>query len=192
MAAPLASRATMQTARKAPSQRAAEKFGVCVVALLGFVVQATTFVARLASIRILPATQSAEDLIRGSLGAGAAAGAPRLTMSLRQLAPLPAPRCASPSPGAAATRSAKLGVRERQQERPISQCSMRQLAPLPAPRCASPSPGRPSLWLLPLAKQKKVTSCRSANGINPHPLKYPNHAKTASITNTVIKLRITA
>ncbi len=28
---------------------------------------ATTFVARLASIRILPATQSAEDLIRGSL-----------------------------------------------------------------------------------------------------------------------------
>ena len=108
MAAPLASRATMQTARKAPSQRAAEKFGVCVVALLGFVVQATTFVARLASIRILPATQSAEDLIRGSLGAGAAAGAPRLTMSLRQLAPLPAPRCASPSPGAAATRSAKL------------------------------------------------------------------------------------
>ncbi len=36
-------------------------------ALLSFVVHATTFVARLASIRILPATQSAEDLIRGSL-----------------------------------------------------------------------------------------------------------------------------
>jgi hypothetical protein len=30
---------------------------------------ATTFVARLASLRILPATQSAEDLIRGSLTA---------------------------------------------------------------------------------------------------------------------------
>ncbi len=43
------------------------KCSVCVVALLGFVVLATTFVARLASIRILPATQSAEDLIRGSL-----------------------------------------------------------------------------------------------------------------------------
>jgi uncharacterized membrane protein len=38
-----------------------------VVALLGFVVLATTFVARLASIRILPATQYTEDLIRGSL-----------------------------------------------------------------------------------------------------------------------------
>src|SRR5712691_11554206 len=38
-------------------------------ALLGVVVLATTFVAHLASIRILPATQSAEDLIRGSLTA---------------------------------------------------------------------------------------------------------------------------
>ena len=47
--------------------RVAAKFGVCVVALLGFVVPATTFVARLASIRILPATQFAEELIRGSL-----------------------------------------------------------------------------------------------------------------------------
>ena len=46
--------------------RVAVKCGVCVVALLGFVVPATTFVARLASIRILPATQFAEDLIRGS------------------------------------------------------------------------------------------------------------------------------
>src|SRR5712691_7245633 len=45
----------------------AAKCGVCIVALLGFVVLATTFVARLASIRILPATQFAEDLIRGSL-----------------------------------------------------------------------------------------------------------------------------
>jgi hypothetical protein len=64
---PLASRATMQTARKAPSLRVAAKCGVCIVALLGFVVLATTFVARLASIRILPATQFAEDLIRGSI-----------------------------------------------------------------------------------------------------------------------------
>ncbi len=47
------------------SLRVAAKCGVCVVALLGFVVQASTFVARLASIHILPATQSAEDLIRG-------------------------------------------------------------------------------------------------------------------------------
>ena len=45
----------------------AAKCGVCIVALLGFVVLATTFVARLASIRILPATQYTEDLIRGSL-----------------------------------------------------------------------------------------------------------------------------
>ncbi len=43
---------------------------------------------------------------------------------------------------AAATRSAKLGVRERQHERPVLRCSLRQLAPFPAPRCASPSPGR--------------------------------------------------
>ena len=44
-----------------------QKCGVCVVALLGFVVQATTFVARLASIRILHATRFTKDLIRGSL-----------------------------------------------------------------------------------------------------------------------------
>ncbi len=55
------------TVSRQPSLRVAAKCGVCVVALLGFVVRATTFVARLASIRILPATQSAEDLIRGSL-----------------------------------------------------------------------------------------------------------------------------
>ena len=55
------------TVSRQPSFRVAVKCGVCVVALLGFVVQATTFVARLASIRILPATQSVEDLIRGSL-----------------------------------------------------------------------------------------------------------------------------
>ena len=64
---PLASRATKQTARKALSLRVAAKCSVCIVALLGFVVLATTFVARLAFIRILPATQSAKGLIRGSL-----------------------------------------------------------------------------------------------------------------------------
>jgi hypothetical protein len=64
---PFTSRATNQTARKAPSLRVAAKCGVCFVALLGFVGSTTTFVARLASIRILPATQSAEDLIRGSI-----------------------------------------------------------------------------------------------------------------------------
>jgi hypothetical protein len=52
---------------KPSSLRVAVTCGVCVVALLGIVVPATTFVARLASIRILPATQPAEDLIRGSL-----------------------------------------------------------------------------------------------------------------------------
>ena len=59
MAAPLASLATKQTARKAPSLWVAAKCGACFVALLGIVAQATTFVARLAVIRILPATQSA-------------------------------------------------------------------------------------------------------------------------------------
>jgi len=63
---PFTSRATKQIARKAPSLRVAVKCGVCIVALLGFVVLATTFVARLAFIRILPATQSAADLIRDS------------------------------------------------------------------------------------------------------------------------------
>src|SRR6266436_5730013 len=43
-------------------------FLICKLRLLGIVVQATTFVARLAFIRILPATQSAWDLFRGSLG----------------------------------------------------------------------------------------------------------------------------
>jgi hypothetical protein len=65
--APLASLATKQIARKAPSLRVSAKCGACFVALLGIVAQATTFVARLASIRILPATQSARDLFRGSL-----------------------------------------------------------------------------------------------------------------------------
>src|SRR5712691_7128175 len=55
------------TVSRQPSLRVAEKCGVCGVALLGVVVLATIFVARLASIRILPATQSAEDSIRGSL-----------------------------------------------------------------------------------------------------------------------------
>src|SRR2546425_4266188 len=65
--APLASLATKQTAGKAPSLRVAAKCGACFVALLGIVTQATTFVARLAFIRILPATQSAWDSFRGSL-----------------------------------------------------------------------------------------------------------------------------
>ena len=52
---------------KPSSLRVAAKCGVCVVALLGVVVLATAFVARLASIRILLATQSVEDLIRGPL-----------------------------------------------------------------------------------------------------------------------------
>jgi len=90
MVAPFASRATKQTARKAASLRVAAKCGVCVVALLGFVVEATTFVARLAAIRILPATQSAEDLIRGSLSAGAASmSAPFNAVSCGSLRPFP-------------------------------------------------------------------------------------------------------
>src|SRR5437867_12990404 len=47
--------------------RVAAKCGARFIALLGIVAQATTFVARLAFIRILPATQSAWDLFRGSL-----------------------------------------------------------------------------------------------------------------------------
>src|SRR5713101_7540677 len=63
------------TVSRQPSLRVAAKYGVCVVALLGFVARTTTFVTRLASIRILPATQFAEDLIRGSLSrAGTATG----------------------------------------------------------------------------------------------------------------------
>ena len=53
--------------RKAQSLRVAAKCGVCVVAFLGFVGSTTTFVARLASNRILPATQSVGDLIRSSM-----------------------------------------------------------------------------------------------------------------------------
>src|SRR2546429_3970762 len=44
----------------------AAKCGGCFGAFLGVVAQATTFVARLAFIRILPATQSAWDLFKGS------------------------------------------------------------------------------------------------------------------------------
>ena len=55
------------TVSRQPSLRVAAKCGVCVVTLLGFVVLATTFVVRLASIRILTATHTAEDLIRRSL-----------------------------------------------------------------------------------------------------------------------------
>ena len=52
---------------ESPALRVAAKYGVCIVALLGFVVLATTFVARLTAIRILPATWFTKDLIRGSL-----------------------------------------------------------------------------------------------------------------------------
>src|SRR5206468_8050088 len=57
--------------------RVAAKCGACFVALLGIVAQATTFVARLAFIRILPATQSAWDSFRGSIGSDKADGAIR-------------------------------------------------------------------------------------------------------------------
>src|SRR6266536_3617648 len=69
--------ATKQTARKAPSLWVAAKCGACFVALLGIIVQATTFVARLAFIRILPATQSAWDLFRGSLANNGREGVPK-------------------------------------------------------------------------------------------------------------------
>jgi hypothetical protein len=60
-------RSPAQLANEPRPIRVAAKCGACVVALLGIVGQATTFVARLAFIRILPATQSAWDLFRGSL-----------------------------------------------------------------------------------------------------------------------------
>jgi hypothetical protein len=47
--------------------RVAAKSGAHFVALLGIVVQATTFVARLVIIPILTATRSARDLFSGSL-----------------------------------------------------------------------------------------------------------------------------
>ena len=67
MAIPFATSLTPQTACKAPSRRVAAKSGACCVALLGLVGQATTCVARLAIIPILPATRSTEDLFSGSL-----------------------------------------------------------------------------------------------------------------------------
>ncbi|MGH8744334.1 MAG: hypothetical protein ACREUY_08660, partial [Burkholderiales bacterium] len=66
LAAAPAPQASLTVSRQ-PSLRVAAKCGVYVVALLGFVGSTTTFVARLASIRILPATQSVGDLIRGSM-----------------------------------------------------------------------------------------------------------------------------
>jgi hypothetical protein len=59
-----------------------------------------------------------------------------------------------PKRGAAATRSAKLGVRE-QPHKLRSIIANAALLPLPAPRCASPSPGRPSFWLLFLGETRK-------------------------------------
>ncbi len=67
MAIPFATSLTPQTACKASSRRVAAKSGACCVALLGFVDRTTTFVARLAIIRILLATRSTEDLFSGSL-----------------------------------------------------------------------------------------------------------------------------
>ena len=66
-AAAPAPQASLTVSRQPLSLRVAAKCGVCIVALLGFVDLATTFVAHLASIRILLATHSVEDLIRGSL-----------------------------------------------------------------------------------------------------------------------------
>jgi hypothetical protein len=48
--------------------RVAAKLRARIVALLGIVVPATTFVARLAIIAILPATRLMEDLFSVSLG----------------------------------------------------------------------------------------------------------------------------
>ncbi len=67
MAIPFATSLTPQTARKAPSHRVTVKSDACCVAFLGFVGQATTCVARLAIIHILPATRSTENLFSGSL-----------------------------------------------------------------------------------------------------------------------------
>jgi hypothetical protein len=50
---------------------------------------------------------------------------------------------ANPDGAAAATRSAKLGVRERQHERPVLRCFLQQLAPLPAPRSRESESGTP-------------------------------------------------
>jgi hypothetical protein len=58
---------TKQIARKVPSRPGCSKIGAHFVALLGIVVLATTFVARLVIIPILAATHSAEDFFSGSL-----------------------------------------------------------------------------------------------------------------------------
>jgi len=72
--APLASRATKQIARKAPSLRVAAKCGVCFVALLGIVGQATTFVARLAFIRIFASNAIRVGLVQRFLRPAADGG----------------------------------------------------------------------------------------------------------------------
>jgi len=65
---PLATSTTRQAARKTSAREGvAAKSRARDVALLGIVVRATTFVARLAIIAILPAMRFMEDLIRGSL-----------------------------------------------------------------------------------------------------------------------------
>src|SRR4030095_5336596 len=63
--------------KQAAFLRVAAKCGACFVVLLGIVAQATTFVARLAFIRILLATQSAWHLFRGSLANSGREGAPQ-------------------------------------------------------------------------------------------------------------------
>ena len=67
MAAPFARSLTPQTARKASALWVATKTGARGVALLGIVVSATTFVARLAIILFLSATWLMVDSIGGSL-----------------------------------------------------------------------------------------------------------------------------
>ena len=64
---PFATSTTRQAARKTSARGVAAKSRARDVALLGIVVRATTFVARLAIIAILLAMRFMEDLIRGSL-----------------------------------------------------------------------------------------------------------------------------
>src|SRR5438093_9980586 len=71
---PLQAERQSRSPGKPRPMRVAAKCGACFVALLGIVAQATTFVASLALIRILPATQPAWDLFRGSLGCRAVSG----------------------------------------------------------------------------------------------------------------------
>ena len=64
---PFATSPTQQTARKTSAHGVAAKSRARVVALLGIVVPATTFVALRAIIAIWPATRLMEDLFSASL-----------------------------------------------------------------------------------------------------------------------------